>query len=74
MFDIIYAVEQQVIGKTLTILWSDGKFTHYDAVELGCEWFRMSNDSFYDKYKFNFNPYQWGLYEKCRKIVFGGLA
>ena len=74
MFDIIYAVKQQVIGETLMVLWSNGKITCYDAVELGCEWFRTSNDSFYDKYKFNFNPHQWGLYEKCRKIVHGGLA
>ena len=31
------------------------------------EWFRMSNDAFYDLYGFNFNPHSYpGLYEAAR--------
>ena len=35
-------------------------------------WFRMSNDSFYRTYGFNFNPHEYeGLYELARKEVYG---
>lgn len=69
-----YAVKQQVIGETLMVCWSDKTISCYDAVALGCEWFHTSNDLFYDKYKFNFNPHQWRLYEECRKLAYGGKA
>lgn len=69
--EIKAAVSQQVIFNTLFVKWSDGTTTMYDAVEMGCKWFRMDNDTFYDIYGFNFNPHKYpGLYEKCRKIVF----
>ncbi len=36
------------------------------------EWFRMSNDTFYDLYGFNFNPHIYpGLYEEARRRVYG---
>lgn len=36
------------------------------------EWLQMSNDHFYEKYGFNFNPYEWeGLYEAARKRLWG---
>lgn len=36
------------------------------------EWFRMSNDTFYDLYGFNFNPHKYpGLYEEARKRTYG---
>lgn len=36
------------------------------------EWFRMSNDAFYKKYGFNFNPHEYpGLYLTARKRVYG---
>lgn len=35
------------------------------------EWFRMSNDCFYELYGFNFNPHRYpGLYEEARKRVY----
>ena len=31
-------------------------------------WFSMSNDAFFDLYKFNFNPHEYpGLYEEARR-------
>ena len=56
---------------TVLVEWSDGKLQTFNAVNLGCEWFKMSNDHFYEKYGFNFNPHTIpGLYEKCRRIVY----
>lgn len=64
-------ISQKVISGVLLVNWSDGSTTKYDAVDMGVEWFRMSNDAFHDTYGFNFNPYEWpGLYEKCRSIVY----
>lgn len=37
------------------------------------EWFQMSNDHFYKKYGFNFNPHEWaGLYAAARERLWGG--
>lgn len=72
--NIVYETGQIVIGNTLIVTFSDGTRKYYDAVKLGCKWFRMSNDAFYDTYGFNFNPHKWGLYEICRKLVHGELA
>ena len=34
-------------------------------------WFSMSNDAFFDLYKFNFNPHEYsGLYEEARRRYF----
>lgn len=58
-------------GWDIVVIWSDGSAVLYDAVELGCKWFKMSNDAFYDIYGFNFNPHEIpGLYEYCRKKVY----
>jgi len=66
-----YVVSQRVLGRTLFVKYSNGFVKTYDAIELGCKWFKMSNDAFFRLYGFNFNPHTWGLYEKCRKIVYG---
>lgn len=35
------------------------------------QWFKMSNDCFYEMYGFNFNPHDYtGLYEIARKKVY----
>lgn len=71
----IFAEKQFLIGDHIGVLFSDGSYKYYDAVALGCAWFKMSNDSFADMYGFNFNPHTVpGLYERCRKIVHGNLA
>ncbi|HCA29493.1 MAG TPA: hypothetical protein DEP23_07990 [Ruminococcaceae bacterium] len=67
----IFAVSQQVVGRTLVVKYSDGSVKMYDAIRLGCEWFRMSNDCFFEMYGFNFNPHAHGLYDICRKLVHG---
>ena len=67
------ATFQKVIGDTLLVKFSDDTYKSYDAIKMGCEWFKMSNDAFYEYYGFNFNPHQFGLFERCRKIVHGGL-
>lgn len=44
----------------------------YSKKELCLEWFRMDNDSFYEKYGFNFNPHEFkGLYDWGRKTLYG---
>lgn len=64
-------ISQQVILGVLLVHWSDGTTTSYDAVDMGVQWFKMSNDGFYEIYGFDFNPHKWpGLYEKCRNIVY----
>lgn len=36
------------------------------------EWFKMSNDTFYALYGFNFNPHEYpGLYEEAQKRIYG---
>ena len=65
-----YEIGQKLVGKVLTVTFSDGSVKWYDAIELGCAWFRMSNDSFYETYGFNFNPHKFGLYDYCRKLVY----
>ena len=36
------------------------------------EWFRMSNDTFFKLYGFNFNPHKYpGLYEAARERKYG---
>ena len=61
--------------KTFTISGSDGIFINgilYSKKNLCLEWFQMSNDSFYQKYGFNFNPHEHqGLYDWGRKTLYG---
>ena len=71
MDGIKIAESQAVLHNTLIVKWSDGTTTTYNAVDMGVKWFKMSNDDFFKKYEFNFNPHLYpGLYDKCRKIVF----
>ena len=71
MDNIVFATSQQVIGDTLLVTYSNGKIKTFNVIKLGCEWFNMSNDGFYSTYGFNFNPHEWGLYDRCRKLVYG---
>ena len=67
-----YVISERMFGNVYVVTYSDGSKKYYDAVALGCEWFRMSNDVFYDIYGFNFNPHKYGdLYDRCRKLVHG---
>ena len=69
--NIRFAESQSVLLGTLLINWSDGTVSTYNATDMGVEWFKMSNDAFFKKYGFNFNPHEYsGLYEKCQKIAF----
>ena len=44
----------------------------YSGKELTLDWFRMSNDAFYDKYLFNFNLHEFPmLYKYGRKVLYG---
>lgn len=71
MFDIKYVVSQKVILDTLMVTFSDGSVKEYNALEMAVQWFKMSNDCFYDMYGFNFNPHKWGnLYIRARRIVY----
>ena len=65
------AIKQQYAFGTLIVSFSDGSKKMYDAFKLGCKWLKMSNDTFYSIYGFNFNPHNIpGLYERCMKEVF----
>ena len=66
-----HVVSQKYAQGIVTVIYSDASIKIYDAVKLGCDWFKMSNDTFFDLYGFNFNPHNVpGLYEKCRNIVY----
>lgn len=70
MEGIKFAESQSVLLGTLLVNWSDGTVSTYSATDMGVEWFKMSNDDFFKKYGFNFNPHEYpGLYEKCRRIA-----
>ncbi len=65
-----YVMSQRYSGDTVFVTWNDIGETAYNAVRLGCDWLRMSNDEFYDMYGFNFNPHSIpGLVGRCRDIV-----
>lgn len=66
-----HALKQIPFGELLLVHFSDGTVEIHSMIVLGCAWFRMSNDTFFDQYGFNFNPHQYGVYERCRKIVYG---
>ena len=57
--------------KDLHIITGDNlKEQSYDLLKLACDWFRTTNDAFYVKYGFNFNPHEYsGLYEKAKEVV-----
>lgn len=64
------ALSQRVLFGTLFVVFSDGRMCTYDAVEVGCDWFKMSNEAFFEAYGFNFNPHKHGLYSLCKKLVY----
>lgn len=61
--------------KMFTLPTTDGIFINgklYSKKLLCLDWFRMSNDVFYNVYGFNFNPHEYyGLYEWGRKTLYG---
>lgn len=67
-----FVVSERMFWGVYYVVFSDGTLKKFDAVKLGCDWFRMSNDTFFEEYGFNFNPHEYaGLYERCRKLVYG---
>ena len=55
---------------TTDVIFINGKL--YSKKALCLDWFRMSNDVFYELYGFNFNPHEYaGLYEWGRKELYG---
>ena len=69
--NIKYAVSQGILLNTLQVKFSDGSVKYYNALDMAVQWFKMSNDCFYDLYGFNFNPHDYpGLYERARRIVY----
>ena len=69
-----FAVKQKYVFGTLIVSFSDNTVKTYDAFNLGCEWLKTDNDTFYSLYGFNFNPHEIpGLYERCMKEVYKEL-
>lgn len=69
MNDIVYCTNAELIkDDILRVFFSDGTMVLYNAVELGKEWFAMSNDVFFEKYNFNLTlPKYPELFEKVKK-------
>ena len=67
--EIVYETAQTVVNDLLIVSFSDGSTKTFDALKLTREWLEMSNDVFYRIYGFNFNPHEYGLYERCRKLT-----
>lgn len=68
-----YVTKKTEAGGKLFVYYSDETVKAYDKTALGVDWFKMSNDDFFEKYGFNFNPHEYpGLYMKCRRIVYPG--
>lgn len=69
MNDIVYCTNADLIkDDVLRVYFSDGTMILYNAVELGKEWFTMSNDAFFEKYNFDLNlPKYPELFEKVKK-------
>ena len=63
------------MGEEFTFPWTDTiviKGVLYSKKQLCLDWFRMSNDLFFQEYGFNFNPHNYqGLYEWGRKTLYG---
>ena len=50
-----------------------GMYREFFKIDLALEWFDMSNDDFFEKYKFNFNPHEYaGLYKIASELYFNG--
>lgn len=64
MSDVMYAVYKR---KYSCLFYKDKSLLDWATL-----WFKMSNDSFFQLYGFNFNPHKYpGLYEIARNEVFG---
>ena len=71
MKEPVYVTDKRYIRGRLYVRFSNGHLKSYDAIELGCEWLQMSNDAFYKLYGFNFNPHEYGIYNTCRRRLYG---
>lgn len=62
----------------LKVVYSDGSSDMLDLIQLGVQWFMMSNDAFADKYGIDFTPQKYNIYDECREIAnnanLGGLS
>lgn len=61
----------------LKVVYSDGSFDMLDLIQLGVQWFMMSNDEFANRYGIDFTPQEYNIYDECREIAnnanLGGL-
>lgn len=64
MFKIVISMYE--IGETLIVNYSDGTFKNHNAIELAKDWLRLSNDSFYSLYGFNYVPSEM-IMDRARK-------
>ena len=49
-------------------VWDTTQLYGVSLMTWALRWFSMSNDAFFDLYKFNFNPHKYpGLYEEARR-------
>ena len=55
MIDFVTSVNETYFN-TVIVKYKSGKIKTYDAYELTKNWFRTSNDVFYDFYGFNYIP------------------
>lgn len=69
MRDIVFCEKVELIeNDILRVSFSDGTMVLYNAVELGKEWFAISNDAFFEKYNFDLNlPKYPELFQKIKK-------
>lgn len=55
MIDFVISVNETYSNKVI-VKYESGKIKTYDAYELTKNWFRMSNDTFYNYFGFNYIP------------------
>lgn len=67
----VYVKEKKYTHGKLYVHFSDGQVKCYNAIELGCIWLKLSNDDFYKLYGFDFNPHEYGIYNACKRRLYG---
>lgn len=62
----------------LKVVYSDGSSDMLDLIQLGVQWFMMSNDEFANRYGIDFTPQKYNIYDECKQIAenanLGGLS
>lgn len=65
--EILFEVKRAYLGED--IIKINGKL--YSKKKLCIDWFTMTNDIFFETYRFNFNPHEYsGLYEWGRREIY----